>query len=92
VGEAGEHARARLPGRRRRLPGAVERDEGPALPLRAREQGGEVEERLVEPLALGGDERVLLAAREQPQRPLDAGSVPLVRRARPAARCSPERA
>src|SRR6266566_1230431 len=80
AGEAGEHARARLRGRRRWLRGAVERDQGPALPLCAREQGGELAQRLVEPLALGGDEHVRLAALERPQRLLEAGSVPLLRR------------
>src|SRR6266516_8197031 len=79
AGEAGEHARARRRGRRRRLPGAVERDQGPALSLRAREQGGELAQRPVEPLALDGDERVRLAALEQPQRLLECGSVPLLR-------------
>src|SRR6266516_6783264 len=80
AGEAGEHVRARRRGRRRRLPGAVERDQGPALSLRAREQGGELAQRPVEPLALDGDERVRLAALEQPQRLLECGSVPLLRR------------
>src|SRR6266487_425526 len=36
-------------------------------------------QRLVEPLALGGDARVRGAALEQPQRLLEAGTVPLLR-------------
>src|SRR5205823_4509161 len=50
------------------------------LLLRAREQGGELAQRLLGPLALGGDERVRRAAGVRRRRPLEAGSVPLLRR------------
>ena len=45
----------------------------------AREQGGELAQRLAGPGALGGDERVRLAVLQQPQRLPDAGTVPVVR-------------
>src|SRR6266851_1477708 len=70
-GEGGEQGRDRLLGRRRRGEGAVEGDERPALLLRGRDQGGEVEQRAREPDLLRGDERVRVSALEYPQRFLD---------------------
>src|SRR5881296_2070952 len=58
--EGGEQARARLPGRRRRRERAVEREQREALLLRAREQAGELAQRLRGPLPLGDHERLCL--------------------------------
>jgi hypothetical protein len=43
--------------------------------------GGEVEQRVLEPDLLRGDERVRVSALEYPQRFLDPGTLPVVRRA-----------
>jgi hypothetical protein len=51
-----EHVCDRLPVGRRRLSGAVEGGERPALLLRGRHQGGEIGQRLREPLQLQDDE------------------------------------
>ena len=72
LGEGGEQVRQRLPGRRRRLEGAVEGDERPAVLLRGRDQAGEVEQRAREPDPLRGDERLRVSALEYPPRLLDA--------------------
>src|SRR5881296_2967345 len=79
--EGGEQARARLPGRRRRLERAVEREEREALLLRAREQAGEFAQRLRGRLALGNGQRLCLPARAQPRRLLAPGPLSLLARA-----------
>src|SRR5439155_18270077 len=76
----GEHVRHRLPGGRRRLEGAVEGGERPALLLRARQQAGEVEQQAGEAVQLPGDERLRVSELEYPQRLLDAGTAQLVGR------------
>jgi hypothetical protein len=62
-GEGREQARARLARAPRRLERALERDQRPAVLLCAREQAGELGQRLREPLALAGDQRRALSAR-----------------------------
>ena len=61
------------PGRRRRVDGAVQRHERPALRLRPGHHGREVEHRAAEPVELGDDERVGAPPLELLQRGPDAG-------------------
>src|SRR5207247_1227233 len=65
---------------RRRLEGAVEVGERPALLLRARQQAGEDEQQAGEAVQLPGDERLRVGELEYPQRLLDAGTAQLVGR------------
>jgi hypothetical protein len=63
----------RLPGWGGRLEGAVERDQRPALLVRGRDEGGELEQRLPGRDLRGGDQRPRLSGLADRRRLLDAG-------------------